>query len=246
MNDERKQSFGAWAVDYERYRPGYNREIVQHVLDYANRPRPLRVLDIGAGTGQLCRVLMELGCDVVAVEPDKRMRDLLVDRVGAERAHAGTAEEMPLPDDSVDVVVGGQMWHWVDQDRALPEIARVLRRGGVLAIIWNLRDDRVDWVAAMNEVVELPDAYKWFEQGLLPDFGPAFTDPEFAEFENNQPSSPEDLVGLVGTFSQVGLSDDRDQTLAAVRTLTETHPQLAGEDSFDVPYIAKMFLARRK
>ncbi len=242
----RRQSFGAWAADYDYYRPGYSGEILQYVLSRTDIPAPHRVLDIGAGTGQLARGLLGLGCEVVAVEPDDRMRSVLATVVGEGSALSGSAESVPLPNASVDVVTCGQMWHWVDPTRALPAIARVLRPGGVLAIIWNLRDDRVDWVSAMNEVIELGDGYKWFENNETPDLGQPFGPTIGKEFPNDQPATVDSLVGLVATFSTVGLSDDADVTLGAVRQLALTHPQLAGRDEFDIPYIAKVFTAVRK
>ncbi len=241
----RRQSFGAWAGEYDRYRPGYPPEIFAYLLERADLTVTARVLDIGAGTGQLSRGFIDLGCDVVAVEPDDRMRAVLATVVGEHAALAGSAESLPLPDASVDAVFCGQMWHWVDPERALPEIARVLRPGGVFGILWNLRDDRVDWVSALSAVVDLPDAYKWFATNDTPALGEEFGPTIARDVEHVQLSSPDDLVGLIGTFSAVGLSDDPAVVLAAIRRLTETHPQLAGRETFGIPYVCKIFTAIR-
>jgi ubiquinone/menaquinone biosynthesis C-methylase UbiE len=107
------------------------------------------VLDLGAGTGKLTAVLLSLGADVTAVEPDPGMLAEFRRALPGVRSLSGRAEAIPLPDASVDAVVAGQALHWFDMDRALPEIARVLVPGGVLAGLWNVDDDREEWVAGL-------------------------------------------------------------------------------------------------
>jgi len=109
----------------------------------------VRVADLGAGTGILTGALARLGTDVIAVEPDQAMLAELRRQLPAVRAVEGSAEALPLPDHSVDAVLCGQALHWFDLDLALPEIARVLTPGGVLAGLWNVDDDRVGWVAEL-------------------------------------------------------------------------------------------------
>src|SRR6185437_16604561 len=108
-----------------------------------------RLLDLGAGTGKLTGTLLALGAEVIAVEPDPAMLAQLQRVLPDVPAPAGTAEALPLPDGSVDAVLCGNAMHWFDLDRAGPEIARVLSPVGVLAGLWNLLDDRVDWVAGL-------------------------------------------------------------------------------------------------
>src|SRR6202034_921579 len=114
----------------------------------------LRVLDLGAGTGKLTAVLLGLGAQVTAVEPDAAMLGELRRGLPAVRALPGSAERIPLPDASVDAVLCGQALHWFDLSRALPEIARVLVPGGALGGLWNSDDDRVPWVAGLQEAAE--------------------------------------------------------------------------------------------
>lgn len=239
----RRNSFGAWAQDYDRYRPGYPPEVLEFLL--SGIPAGGMIVDIGAGTGQLARGLLGLGANIVGVEPDDRMRAVLAQVIGPDRALAGSAESIPLPDASVDAVFGSQMWHWVDVSKAIPEIARVLKPGGVLGIIWNLRDDRVDWISVMNEFVPIADSYKWFSNNEKPVLADPFGEMELVEFAHSQPTDVEGLVGLVGTISVVALSDDSPARLAQVRNLAETHPSLAGRDTFDMPFVCKVFTARR-
>ncbi len=245
----RRTSFGAQANSYTAYRPGYPPELFDYLLALAEVPgRPLDVVDIGAGTGQLTSGFVDRGCAVTAVEPDDRMREVLsgLPARALSAAVAGSAESMPLPDGSADLVAGAQMWHWVDPTRAIPEVARVLRPGGTFSIIWSLRDDTADWVQAMETVVELPDSYKWFRSNDRPPLSEPFGPMELQEFAFTHTSTAERLVGLVGTFSHVATSDRRDEILAGISDLTQTHPDLAGQETFEVPYICKVFTAMKE
>ena len=142
-------SFGAAAAAYAEHRPDYAQAAVRWALEPAPGPR---VLDLGAGTGKLTATLVALGADVVAVEPDPAMLAELRRALPAVRALPGSAEAIPLPDASVDAVLAGNAMHWFDMAVAGPEIARVLAPGGILAGLWNVMDDRVDWVAGLERV----------------------------------------------------------------------------------------------
>ena len=140
---DRSLSFGSAAAAYERGRPSYPPEAIDWLL-----PRGARhVLDLGAGTGKLTTRLVERGLDVVAVDPIPDMLEVLRTSLPETRALLGTAEEIPLEDNSVDAVLVAQAWHWVDPERAIPEVARVLRPGGrwVFSVThpvrWCLPDD---------------------------------------------------------------------------------------------------------
>lgn len=127
-------SLDRWPADYEHGRPGWPAEVV----DVAGVPFSADVLDLGAGTGKLTRLLATAFASVVAVEPADAMRRLLVELCPGVDALAGSAEAIPLPDAAVDAVFVGQAFHAFDHERAVPEIARVLRPGGAVVLLWNL------------------------------------------------------------------------------------------------------------
>ncbi len=150
----RAESFGGVADTYAQYRPRYPDEAVRWLVGTS----PGRVLDLGAGTGLLTASLTALGHEVIACDPSADMLGHL--RVTAPQAHRlqARAESIPLPPASVDVVACAQSFHWFDTERALPEIARVLRPGGVLAMTWNNGDRKVPWVKRVLDLIDLEDA----------------------------------------------------------------------------------------
>ena len=146
--ETRRLSFGSVAADYDRYRPGPPPQALDWLI-----PRGAQaVLDLAAGTGAVTRELAGRAQRIIAVEPDERMRAVLTARCPGAKVLAGRGEDIPLPDASVDAVVISAAWHWLDPDRAVPEITRVLRVGGVLGVIWVARDARVPWVAEFNRL----------------------------------------------------------------------------------------------
>ena len=134
---EPSRSFDGAAEEYERTRPDYP----PRLLDVLPLPADADVLDLGAGTGKLTRVLVERYRRVIAVEPLDKMRAILERVVPAAVNMAGSAEAIPLGAGSVDGVFAGQAFHWFANDEAVTEIARVLRHGGVLALVWNAPDE---------------------------------------------------------------------------------------------------------
>ena len=142
-------SFGAVADAYERGRPSYPREAAAWLVGQ----EAATVLELGAGTGKLTRELVALGHDVHATDPDPAMLTVLARHLPDVRVSEAAAEEIPASDRSVDVVVAGQSFHWFDHERALPEIARVLRPGGHLAVAWNLRNERIPWVRRLGRLI---------------------------------------------------------------------------------------------
>lgn len=229
----RSLSFGAEAAAYERGRPSYPPEAIDWLL-----PRDARdVLDLGAGTGKLTTRLVERGLSVVAVDPIPEMLEVLSNSLPDTPALLGTAEEIPLPDDSVDAVLVAQAWHWFDQSRAVPELTRVLRPGGRLGLVWNARDERLGWVKDLGEIIGHENARHVFDSGVpLPE---PFRDHEQYEFEWTSYLTPQALIDLVASRSYCITSpaEVRTQTLEKVRELLATHPALANSNGLALPYV---------
>ncbi|HVX34439.1 MAG TPA: class I SAM-dependent methyltransferase [Solirubrobacterales bacterium] len=226
----RARSFGAAADAYERARPGYPDAAVDWLVPEGART----VLDLGAGTGKLTRSLVARGLDVVALEPLTEMRETLAAAVPEARSLAGTAEDIPLPDASVDAITVGQAWHWVDPARATAEAARVLRPNGTLGLIWNRRDDRVDWIVRLTEVMGSADVEVMDMDSV--EIGPPFGPTERFTVDWQRPMDVDLLVDMAASRSYVitATSRRRREILAGVRHMVETDPHLGTE--FDLPY----------
>jgi SAM-dependent methyltransferase len=240
--DEQRLSFGGWAEEYERFRPGYPEAVVTWLVGV---PAPARVVDVGAGTGRLSVALAALGHDVLAVEPDDAMRTVAEAALPGHTV-AGTAEQLPVDDASVDAVVAGQAYHWFDPERAHPEIARVLRPGGSLGLVWNLRDDRTGWSAALTDLTGSMASLRSDNRARAPELGPDFGPVEQLEVAHAQDLDLDGLLGLVSSWSYVALRPDRAAVLDAVRELAATHPDTAGHERFALPYVCRAFRARRR
>jgi SAM-dependent methyltransferase len=236
----RARSFGPAAERYDRIRPRYPEAAIRWILG----DTPLTVVDIGAGTGILTRQLVALGHRVIPVEPDPGMRERLVAAGGAPEPQAGSAEEIPLPDASVDAVVAGQAYHWFDPVRAHPEIARVLKPGGVFGPLWNDRDEDVSWVAALSTVT---DEREGASPGLPTNAGDAFGPVEQALFRHSVTHTPGTLVELMRSRSYhlTATPARRAEMDAAIRNLCATHPDLTGRAEFELPYVTRAYRTHR-
>ncbi|OBI74275.1 class I SAM-dependent methyltransferase [Mycobacterium asiaticum] len=228
---DRSLSFGAAAAAYERGRPTYPPEAIDWLLPSGAR----EVLDLGAGTGKLTTRLVERGLDVVAVDPVPEMLEVLTASLPQTRALLGTAEEIPLQDNSVDAVLVAQAWHWVDPARAIPEVARVLRPGGRLGLVWNTRDERLGWVRELGEIIGRDDD-PVRNRVTLPE---PFTDVERHQLEWTNYLTPQALIDLVAsrTYCITSPTEVRTKTLDKVRELLATHPALANANGLALPYI---------
>jgi SAM-dependent methyltransferase len=193
------------------------------------------VLDLGAGTGKLTTRLVERGLDVVAVDPIPDMLEVLRASLPETRALLGTAEEIPLEDNSVDAVLVAQAWHWVDPERAIPEIVRVLRPGGRLGLVWNTRDERLGWVRELGQIIGSDGDGRRFDVTLPP----PFDERQRHQVEWTNYLTPQALIDLVASRSYCITSpaEVRTQTLDQVRELLATHPALANSTGLAMPYV---------
>jgi SAM-dependent methyltransferase len=234
------RSFGRAAEVYARARPSYPPDAVDFLLPAGVR----RVLDLGAGTGKLTEALAARGLDVVAVEPVDQMRAQLAAALPSVTALAGAAEAVPLPDAALDAVVVGQAWHWFDQAAAVRECGRVLRPGGWLGLVWNTRDERVRWVRALGDVLRSTgDPVRPQDpSAVVAPFGPVET------YETTWAHSVtvQSVLDLVASRSYVIVLPEarRAEILDEVRALLLTHPDVAGRESFSLPYVTTCFRAR--
>ncbi|MDM7856599.1 class I SAM-dependent methyltransferase [Cellulomonas alba] len=240
--EERAASFERGAAVYAATRPSYPDDAVAWCVPARARD----ALDLAAGTGKLTASLVARGLDVVAVEPSDAMRGELVAVLPGVDARTGTAEATGLPDASVDVVTVGQAWHWFDEAAAAAECARVLRPGGVLAVLWNLRDEAVDWMAAFSVLLHRGDALD--PARPAPVVGDAFGPVEGATFRWSQPFRPTDLRGLAASRSHLLTlpEAERDAILDEVDELAAIHPALRGRDVVDFPYVTHCWRATRR
>lgn len=227
------RSFGAAAEEYERGRPSYPPEAVAWLV-----PEDARVVvDVGAGTGKLTRALTAPGREVIAVEPSAGMREQFGRVLPDVEMLMGTAEAIPLPDATADVVVFAQAWHWADPARAIPEAARVLRPGGLLSLVWNIRDASVPWVAALDRILRERETARIHER--TPHTCEPFGALERREFRWSQPATPEEILAMVASRSHVITMAPiaRQELLDSVWTLVEA------ERPTEIPYVAECYRA---
>ena len=232
---ERGRSFGSVAAEYALLRPSYPSDAVEFLLG----PRPRTVLDLGAGTGLLSAVIRAAGHEVIAVDPAGPMLAELETRLPEVRTVVGSAEQIPLADGSVDAVVAGQAAHWFDPPAAAAEMRRLLRPGGVVGLIWNIRDSEVPWVRALDELVSEEARDHEADQRVVAALAAELP----AEVEHSvsgltQGLMPEQLVGAFGTRSYVAVMDAgrREAFLDRVRELLATHPDTRGQAVLRLPY----------
>lgn len=242
MSDQRNASaqdhalsFGAVAEVYDRARPSYPAEAV----DWLVGTRNATVLELGAGTGKLTELLVAGGHRVIATDPLPEMLTLLKARVPGVHTVAATAEAVPLPSRCIDVIVCAQSFHWFDHDLALAEMARVLRPGGYLALVWNTRDEGIPWVKKLGSIIGGAD-----RGDLTPLTDPAtrsefFGPVESRDFRFWQHLRRDELADLVRSRSYISVLPEHEQedVLAKVGALYDDYGR--GPDGMRLPYLTQ-------
>lgn len=236
-NVDRARSFGAVAEAYDRGRPTYPQEAVAWLTGGEAKV----VLELGAGTGKLTRQLVDAGHAVFATDPDDAMLEVLRERVPEVSAKAATAEDIPANDRSVDVVVVAQAFHWFDHDVALAEIARVLKPGGHLALVWNSRDERIPWVRRMGDLLGRQDLDTSSAEHLV--HSDLFGSMEETSFKHWQEVNRETIIDLARSRSSFAMMDDDAQAdhLEQVRAFYADYGR--GMDGMQIPYVTRCFRA---
>lgn len=251
MHDVAAQGFAAAGQVYERGRPDYPPDAIACLVTNLGIGAGSAVADVGAGTGKLTRLLIETGARVTAVEPVTDMRQAFARALPGVPVLDGTAEALPFEAGTVDSVIVGTAFHWFDGPVALREIHRVLRPGGGLGLLWNPRDETVDWVA---QLVRLVDGYKqgdppryndfrWrraFEEGetagLFTPLGEACF-PFVHEVKRSVALARVASTSFVGALSTEGL----EEVLSRARNLLDTHPDTRGRPALRLPYRADVY-----
>ncbi len=232
----RATSYGAVAEAYADYRPGYPDEAVRWLVGTS----PGRLLELGSGTGKLSAGLCAIGHDVIASDPLVDMLKQLRRAAPAARPVIARAERIPIPSSSVDVVVAAQCFHWFDQERALPEIARALRPGGVLALTWNEGDFKVPWVARVMALIGLVP----FDGGDPVEGSELFTTSEHRVFRHWQQFHRDSLMGFAGSSSVAATlgAPERERLLAEVGAIYDGYGR--GPDGMLMPWKTHCYRAR--
>ncbi|RLV48458.1 SAM-dependent methyltransferase [Nocardioides mangrovicus] len=224
------------AEQYERGRPSYPDDAASWLT---RGIAGSRVLELGAGTGKLTEVLDRTGCDVIATDPDERMLYHLRHHLPDLPVAVAAAERIPLPSRSVDVVVAAQAFHWFDLPRAVPEIARVLRPYGVLALVWNYRDEQVPWVKKLGRLIG----------GPLQESDPTVSLAGFEQVVNIEQQSFRHwhsldrgaLLDMVSSRSYIATLEEaeREEKLAEVSGLYDDYGR--GADGMRLPYVTRCY-----
>jgi ubiquinone/menaquinone biosynthesis C-methylase UbiE len=231
------RSFGGVADAYHRGRPGYPAA----AAEWLTGSEPLSVLELGAGTGKLTEQLVALGHDVHATDPDPRMLDRLTAKFPELRVSQTGAEEIPAADSTFDIVVAAECYHWFDHEKALPEIARVLKRGGSLSLVWNRRDERIPWVRRLGNLIGHHTTGEGAGDALesSPYFGPV-DEASFKQWQVIDRSSVQDMVrsiSHVATLERSGQESKLREVLAFYDDFGR------GMDGMQLPYVTECYRA---
>ena len=259
IHDRARQGFGrAGAVAaYERGRPGYPEDAVAELVRLLGVGPGATVLDLAAGTGKLTRQLLATGAALLAVEPVAAMRDRLaraLDPGPGPRAWVvgGTAEAIPVRDGSLDAVTVGQAFHWFDAPRAAAELHRVLRPGGRLGLIWNVRDESRPPVAEIDAILDrhAGDAprYRDGRWRAAFDAGDAFTPLNERTFHHLHHLDRAAVLDRFASISFIAALPDADRArvLAEIDQVIAAEPSLAGQDRIGLPYRTDLYWCRRR
>jgi SAM-dependent methyltransferase len=246
-----QRGFSRDAAIYSRGRPDYPVQLLEWLRQTLQLAPGRSVVDLGAGTGKFTQLLLRTGASVVAVEPVAAMRAQLLTNNPGVTALAARAQSLPLADRSVDAVVCAQAFHWFASFDALREIGRVLRPGGKLGLVWNVRDESVDWVAAITRIIaphqgDAPRFHNGDWRRLFPN--EMFTGLQQVTLEHRHQGSAEQVIverALSVSFIAALPAAERAQVAALLQALIANHPQLKDRPSIDFPYITSAFCSTR-
>jgi SAM-dependent methyltransferase len=257
--EELARAFEGEGLDYDRLRPGYPAEAIARLL--AAAPGARDAVDLGTGTGKLALALAAEGLEVIGVDPSASMLEVLdcscADRscddgspddaprpaTGRLRTHLATAEATGLPDASADLVTVAQAWHWFDTAAAGAEVLRILRPGGVLALLWNTLDVAIPWVHRYSRIMHAGDVQR---DGFSPPLTPGLELQERAVLRWEEPMTTPDMIDLARTRSYVITANEptRATVLANLDWYLHDHLGHARGSTIGLPYRTDLFLIR--
>jgi SAM-dependent methyltransferase len=237
-----QDGFSAGAATYAAGRPDYPQEIRSWLVDELGLESGKSALDLAAGTGKFTFYVLATGASVVAVEPVDAMREQLVQRFPGIDARSGSAQHIPLEDDSVDAVVCAQAFHWFATAEAVREIGRVLRPGGAFGLVWNVRDDRVPWVREMGRIMkpfegDTPrfSSQQWRNVFPAKGFGPL----RETQFSHSHVGAPGKVIIdriMSVSFMAALPPNEQEKVKARLREVIAEYPEIAGKDEVSFPY----------
>ncbi|MCZ4497506.1 MAG: Methyltransferase type 11 [Marmoricola sp.] len=235
------RSFASVAQEYDRSRPSYPPEVVTWLIGEHRLGGPLKVLELGAGTGLLTELVVAAGHEVLATDPLPEMLEHLSRRLPGVATAVATAESIPVPSRSYDVVLCAQSFHWFDHPVALAEIARVLRPGGVLGLVWNVRDEGIPWGRKLGKIIGKSAAESPGDLAEPVRASPYFGYVDSSDHRFWQSLRKDELYDLVRSRSYVAVMPDaqRDELLSRVGALYDDYGR--GPDGMQLPYVTRCF-----
>jgi ubiquinone/menaquinone biosynthesis C-methylase UbiE len=246
------RGFGKASAAYARGRPDYPEELLSWFRQKLEIGPGKTVIDLGAGTGKMTRLLIRTGANIIAIEPVDAMRAELAAGMPGIRALAGSAQSTTLSDSSADAVVCAQAFHWFANERALKEIHRVLKPGGYLGLIWNVRDASADWVAAITKIIAPYEGDSpRYSSG---DWRRALADGSFSEleetclaYEHIGPAAQVILDRCLSVSFIAALPDhEKAPVVDRLNQLIAAHPAIRGREVIAFPYRTHAYRFARK
>jgi SAM-dependent methyltransferase len=246
------KGFGDAAQTYARGRPDYPQELLGWLRRDIGLGPKTTAIDLGAGTGKFTRMLAQTGAKVIAVEPVDAMRAELAAAMPDVHAIAGTAQTMNVPDCSSDAILCAQAFHWFADDAAMVEIHRVLKPDGRLGLVWNVRDESAEWVAAITDIIKPYEGNSpRYQKGewRRPFAGGLFSPLEESRYPYIHVGPPQRVIldrFLSVSFIAVLPDDEKLQVADRLSRLITSHPQLKGRDSIAFPYQTYAYRCTRR
>jgi ubiquinone/menaquinone biosynthesis C-methylase UbiE len=236
---------------YERGRPEYPQEAIEFLVNNLQINKSSMVVDLGAGTGKFTKFLLPFSNHVVAVEPVEGMRVKFTSLYPDLKILNGSAEKLPLDDQSVDAVIVAQAFHWFDGPKALQEIHRVLKQKGKLGLIWNARDESLKWVSEMTRIIDPHEGgaprYKSMNWKRAFDSTTLFSKLNLQHFKYVQVGDVETIVDRVGSISFISAlsKEEKSKVLNQVRDLVTTHLETKDSSEICLPYRTDVYWCGR-